>query len=109
MSYKIVPTIEFEKELKKLAKKYLSLKTDLQILAQSLSINPVQGVSLGNICYKIRLAITSKGKGKSGGARIITFVKVINEIVLLITIYDNSLKENITTKELNGQLKPYLK
>jgi mRNA-degrading endonuclease RelE of RelBE toxin-antitoxin system len=108
MSYKIVPTIEFEKELKKLAKKYLSLKTDLQILAQSLSINPVQGVSLGNICYKIRLAITSKGKGKSGGARIITFVKVINETVLLIT-YDNSLKENITTKELNGRLKPYLK
>ncbi|WP_439145490.1 type II toxin-antitoxin system RelE/ParE family toxin [Terrimonas pollutisoli] len=64
---------------------------------------------MGNNCYKIRLAIASKGKGKSGGARLITFVKLINEVVLLISIYDKSVKENISVKELNDRLKPYLK
>lgn len=109
MSYKIIPTSEFEKELKKLAKKYPSLKDDLGVLVQSLTIYPTQGTALGNNCYKIRLAISSKGKGKSGGSRVITFVKLINEIVLLISIYDKSVKENISTKELNDRLKPYLK
>lgn len=109
MSYKIIPTTEFEKELKKLIKKYPSLKDDFRILVQSLEINPTQGAPLGNNCYKIRLAIASKGKGKSGGARVITFVKLINEIVLLISIYDKSVKENISTKELNDRLKWYLK
>ena len=109
MNYKIIPTTEFEKELKKLAKKSPSLKTDLQALAQSLSHNPIQGIALGNNCYKIRLAVTSKGKGKSGGARVITFVKLINEIVLLISIYDKSVQENISSKELNDRLRPYLK
>jgi mRNA-degrading endonuclease RelE of RelBE toxin-antitoxin system len=109
MSYKIIPTSEFEKELKKLAKKYPSLKNDLEVLVQSLTINPTQGTALGSNCYKIRLAIASKGKGKSGGARLITFVKLIKEVVLLITIYDKSVKENISAKELNDRLKPYLK
>src|ERR1700759_3448482 len=100
MSYNIRTTAPFEKQAKKLAKKYPSLKNDLLLLIESLEINPAQGTSLGNNFYKIRLAITSKTKGKSGGARVITFVRVINETVFLASIYDKSKQAAISDKEL---------
>ncbi len=105
MSYNIIAVPTFRKELKKLAKKYHSLKTDLAILFKSLEENPIQGTSLGNNCYKIRIAITSKGKGKSGGARVITNFVIAEETVFLISIYDKSEKENLTDKELDELLK----
>ncbi|WP_317195932.1 hypothetical protein [Litoribacter ruber] len=79
MSYSIILTENFKTQVKKLNKKYNSLKSDLQKLGEELAINPTSGTPLGHNIYKIRLAITSKGKGKSGGARIITYVKVINK------------------------------
>jgi mRNA-degrading endonuclease RelE of RelBE toxin-antitoxin system len=100
MNYNIEATPHFASEVKKLSKKYPSLKKDITSLASQLSINPLMGVSLGNNFYKIRLAISSKGRGKSGGARIITCVKITNTIVYLATIYDKSEKENITDKEI---------
>jgi mRNA-degrading endonuclease RelE of RelBE toxin-antitoxin system len=63
MSYKIIAVPTFSKEAKKLAKKYHSLKSELEIIFASLEINPIQGTSLGNNCYKIRISISSKGKG----------------------------------------------
>ena len=63
------------------------------------------GIALGNDCYKIRMAITSKGKGKSGGARIITYVAVIQSNIFLLSIYDKSEAENISDKELKERLK----
>jgi len=67
-----VKTIEvFERQAKRLIKKYASLRNELLELVFQLKENPVQGNSIGNNCYKIRLAIASKGKGKSGGARVI--------------------------------------
>jgi hypothetical protein len=88
-----------------LAKKYHSLKTDLVALFESLEENPVQGISLGRNCYKIRLAISSKDKGKSGGARVITNFVIAEETVYLLSIYDKSDKENLSDKELNELLK----
>ena len=61
---------------------------------------PEQGVPLGNNCYKIRIAIASKGKGKSGGARVITCVQIIENKVYLLTIYDKSDLENISDQDL---------
>ena len=90
----------FEKEAKKLIKKYPSLKSDIELLIQSLEKNPFQGTSLGNNFYKIRLAISSKGKGKSGGARVITCLKIVNTRVYLAAIYDKSEKITITDSEL---------
>lgn len=55
---------------------------------------------LGKNCFKIIIAIASKGKGKSGGARIITNFVIKEESIFLLTIYDKSAKENITDKEL---------
>jgi len=74
MSYKVETISVFDKQARRLAKKYRSLKNELTALVTSLSNDPIQGTSLGNGFYKIRISIGSKGKGKSGGARIITYV-----------------------------------
>ena len=71
----------------------------------SLEENPIQGVSLGNDCYKIRLAISSKGKGKRGGARVITNIVVTENTLFLLSIYDKSDKDNLSDKELEDLLK----
>lgn len=100
MSYSISSIPLFDKQAKRLVKKYPSLKKDLAKLLENLYENPTYGTALGNNFYKIRLAVASKGKGKSGGARIITYVKIINTAVYLTSIYDKSERNNITGKEL---------
>ncbi len=104
MSYSIKTLPKFEKNLKRLVKKYPSLKDEYIELIQSLKDSPQQGFCLGNNCYKIRLAIKSKGKGKSGGARVITNFIVSEATVYLLTIYDKSEKVNLTNKELKELL-----
>ena len=105
MSYKISTIPLFDKQAKRLVKKYPSIKTDLIALINSLETQPAQGVALGNNFYKIRLAITAKGKGKSGGARVITYLKVTATTVYLSSIYEKGEKETISTKELEGIFK----
>ncbi len=107
MSFRILTTLEFEKEIKRLTKKYPSLKKDYSLLLESLEQNPSQGVSLGNNIYKIRLLISSKGKGKSGGARVITYLKIVNKELVLVSIYDKSDRANISDKEIKGRLKRF--
>ena len=63
------------------------------------------GTPLGHDCFKIRMAISAKGKGKSGGARVITHVQVTKEDIFLLSIYDKSEAENIADKELLARLK----
>lgn len=92
------------KDLKFLAKTHRSIVNDLDNLAQSLKSEPNQAVPLANNCYKIRMAIGSKGKGKSGGARVITCVKVIKETVYLLAIFDMSDMENIEDDELQNRI-----
>jgi hypothetical protein len=67
--------------------------------------SPEQGTPIGNHCFKIRLAIASKGKGKSGGARVVIHVAVTDKIVFLLDIYDKSEQANISEKELAELLK----
>lgn len=105
MSFNIIPTPPFEKELKHLAKKYPSIKKDIAVLVSRLMEEPKLGTPLGNDCYKIRMAITSKGKGKSGGARVITFVQIIETSIFLLAIYDKADAANISDKELKERLK----
>jgi mRNA-degrading endonuclease RelE of RelBE toxin-antitoxin system len=84
MSYKILPTHQFAKELKRLVKKYPSLKAEYSHLIDQISLNPKTGSPLGHNCFKVRIAIKSKGKGKSGGARTITYVYLKTETVYLL-------------------------
>ncbi len=66
---------------------------------------PKMGTALGNDCYKIRMAISSKGKGKSGGARVITYVQVVETNIFLLSIYDKADTANISDKDLLERLK----
>ncbi len=103
MNCKIEATDKFSKELKRLGKKYRSLKDDYAQLLSSLQEHPTQGTDLGGGIRKIRMAITSKGKGKSGGARVITLTVLVTATdmdVWLLTIYDKSEREDITDNEL---------
>jgi mRNA-degrading endonuclease RelE of RelBE toxin-antitoxin system len=104
MNYSIIPTPRFEKELKRLAKKFPSLKNEFANLVADITQNPENGTFIGNNCYKIRLAIGSKGKGRSGGARVITYLYIETETVYLLTIYDKSEKENIKLNELKEMI-----
>jgi mRNA-degrading endonuclease RelE of RelBE toxin-antitoxin system len=74
MSYAINFTSDFERHFKRLAKKYKSLPSDLSRLVDQLKDDPEIGVSLGSGLFKIRPKISSKGQGKSGGARVIYFL-----------------------------------
>ncbi len=105
MNYSIEITNLFEKQLKRLVKKFPSLKIEFASLVSSLKINPEQGSSIGNNCYKIRIAIASKGKGKSGGARVISYFQITHSKIYLLSIYDKSEQSNITNKELQDWLK----
>ena len=105
MTYKIIALPPFERELKRLSKKYPSIKGDFAIFIAQITKNPIQGTPIGKDCYKIRIAITSKQKGKSGGARIITCVKLVKQKIYLLAIYDKSDKENISDNELDRLLK----
>ena len=100
----------FRTAAKPLLKKYPSLAKDLLGLEAELISNPKLGTPLGNNSYKIRLKVSSKGKGKSGGARVISFVETIligevsakdeDVIVTLIIIYDKAETATISDKEL---------
>ena len=105
MIYNVKTTDVFERQAKRLMKKYISLKKEIFDLIQMLKENPQAGTAIGNSSYKIRLAIGSKGKGKSGGARVITNFILSKETVYLLSIYDKSEKDNLTVKELNELLK----
>ncbi len=105
MSYKIKTIPYFDKQAKKLSKKYPSFKKDLLALINSLEENPMQGVALGNDCYKVRLSIKSKGKGKSGGARVVSYVIAVRKASYLLSVFDKSEKENISDNELQELLK----
>lgn len=105
MSYKVNTILLFDKQAKRLSKKYPLLKNDLSALINALAEKPEQGTPLGNNFYKIRLAITAKGKGKSGGARVITYVKVIATTVYLSAIYDKGEKSTISDIELKSIFK----
>ena len=105
MNYNISTINNFRKEARRLIKKYPSLQNELSKLGEQLAENPTSGISLGNSCYKIRIAIASKGTGRSGGARVITFVYHAETTVFLLSVYDKSEKSNISNNELNILLK----
>lgn len=110
MNSRIVLTDEFRRQAKKLAKKHRSISSDLQALFDSLIENPYQGDKIGENLYKVRLAIKSKGKGKSGGARVITYldIEIIDEeqemAINVLTIYDKAQASSISSVFLESMI-----
>ena len=108
MNYNVELSENFLKELKKLVKKFPSLKTEIALLGETLQKDPFLGTSLGNDVYKIRISIASKNRGKSGRARVISFVKIIDTTVYLLSIYSEGEQNDISDKEIKTLLKDYL-
>lgn len=107
MSVIIRPGKTFSKRLKRLSKKYRPLVSDLKALEAELIQTPTLGVDFGNGLRKIRMRISDKGKGKSGGARVIAHTAIISVedgVITLLTIYDKSEMESITDAELRELL-----
>ena len=104
MKYSVFTIPPFERQVKRLAKKFPSLNAEYLALIEDLEENPKKGTHLGNNCYKIRFAIASKGRGKSGGARVITYFYIEKDAVFLLAIYDKSENADISDKELRELL-----
>jgi mRNA-degrading endonuclease RelE of RelBE toxin-antitoxin system len=103
----VVYTPDFERQLKRLANKYPSIYKDLDGLIDELETNPVTGNPLGKNLFKIRMTLSDKNKGKSGGARVITYVLIKNEKVYLSAIYDKSEQSTIDTDRLLKTLRGF--
>ena len=103
----IRPTQRFKREFKHLVKKFPSLLGELRQLELELAENPTLGTPIGINCYKIRLAIASKGVGKRGGARVITYVRLLNDQIDLLTIYDKNEVSDISDKEILSIIERY--
>ena len=100
MKYRVIIEKSFTKPAKRLARRYPSFPSDLLTIVGELESNPLLGTSLGGSLRKIRLAIRSKGKGKSGGARVISYIYLEGTRVHLLTVYDKSDRDTITDEEL---------
>jgi mRNA-degrading endonuclease RelE of RelBE toxin-antitoxin system len=87
MSFKVKTTPNFDKELRRITKKHRGIVDSVSKLIDDLENDPLIGTHLGQNLYKIRLAISGTNKGKSGGARVITYVAISNEVVYLAEIY----------------------
>jgi len=113
MSYEVIATEPFERKLKRLAKKYRSLRDDLMPIVEQLAINPKLGTLISQDCYKIRFAISSKGKGKSGGGRLITYVKIVKNSIALALLTacqpDNNNKDQLPASEEDRRQLRHLK
>ena len=108
MNYTIKTAKSFDKEIKRLRKRYASIADDYENLLNELRNNPHLGIDLGGGLRKIRMAITSKVRGKSGGARVITFsvvVAVEETDIHLLFIYDKAERISITKNEILDLLK----
>lgn len=90
MAYEIEAVEVFEKQLKKLSKKYKSLAQDMRSFLGELAENPHSSVDLGNNTYQNRVAVKSKGKGKRGGLRVIDHVIDEDELIYLLSVYFHS-------------------
>lgn len=101
MNWTIEFTPNFSREAKVLSKRYKSFKDDLKDFKDSIMKNPFQGSELFLGIRKIRMSIASKGKGKSGGARVITLIYYVSEedgTIKFLIIYDKSDTDTVDVK-----------
>lgn len=104
MKYQVIPTPRFQKESKKIVRKYSDFREDLSNLIDSLAIQPEQGNYLGEGIYKLRVSISGKSSGKSYSARVLLAIITIRKQVYLLSVYDKSDKKDITVTEIKAMI-----
>jgi mRNA-degrading endonuclease RelE of RelBE toxin-antitoxin system len=105
MPYNILTIPEFDKNIKKLSKRYKLIKNDLFSLIELLRKNPHEGIRLFGSCYKIRLGNSSVPTGKSKGFRVITYCIDEENNLYLLSIYSKSDQENLKEEDIIELLK----
>ena len=108
MTYKIETIPRFEKDVKKLKKKFPKIKGDLLSFIEELSSNPELGTNLGENIFKVRIPNSSIPTGKSGGFRIITYYKT-DDVLYLVTIYSKTDQDTILTDKLKTIIQEEIK
>jgi mRNA-degrading endonuclease RelE of RelBE toxin-antitoxin system len=104
----IIVTLNYLKGYKKIRKKYVSFANDMENVINSLEQNAQQGKEIMPNVYKLRVTISGKNKGKSGGARLIFYYLVSDEKVILMYVYDKSETSDIDDQEIKDFVKDLL-
>lgn len=108
MNFEIITTADVDRAIKRLSKKYKGFDEDIKAFREGLKANPHQGVEIAPHIHKVRMAITAKGKGKAGGARVITFDALVSEQggkLYLLFIYDKAEASNIKMNVIKAIIK----
>lgn len=102
---KIIPTKRFKSDVSFYIrkKKYLKIEDDIKNVTKELLVGNLIGDKLQDIelkqnavAYKVRIANSSAGVGKSNGFRLIYYI-VIDEKIYLLSIYSKKDDERILT------------
>lgn len=101
-NFRIKDTATFNKAVKKLKKKYKHIDDDYMNFINNIETLSDLGTNLGNNIYKVRIANSDKNSGKSSGYRLISYLKLIDNEIYLMFIYDKSEIENIHEKEIDA-------
>lgn len=101
INLRVSKTDYFNKLVKQLSKKYRNIETDIDNFIDNIQTIESLGVSIGKNVYKVRLQNTDNKKGKSGGYRFITYLKLVDKELILIYIYSKSDLENVDEKTID--------
>lgn len=104
-------SVTFNKNIRNLAKKYRSIRVDIQPVIEQLERGDLPGDKISGIGYevfKLRVRNSDIQKGKSGGYRLIYYVKTAQGIILL-TIYAKSEQADIIADEIRSIITEYEK
>jgi mRNA-degrading endonuclease RelE of RelBE toxin-antitoxin system len=104
MIFKVIPSPRFLKDVKRLSKKYKSIKKDIDELSVQLQTSPRIGTDLGKGLYKIRLRSSDMARGKRGGFRVVYYLLTQDRKVYLLTIFPKTEVENIDFKKIHELL-----
>lgn len=108
MNISIRTTKDFDRAYRKLCKHYRSLPDDFRSFIHELETQAIEGKEVIEHVFKYRIAISSKGKGKAGGGRILTYeIMAVKEekSITLTFIYDKSAQSSVSQKEIKELLK----
>ena len=101
----IEETETFTKAIKQLQKRFKNIETDCEEFVQSIQTTENLGINLGNGVFKVRIANSDKKSGKSSGYRLISYLKLIDNKLYLMYIYDKSDFETVSEKQIDDLIK----
>jgi mRNA-degrading endonuclease RelE of RelBE toxin-antitoxin system len=102
-------TPRFKKDLRDLAKRYRSIRSDLQPLIEQLQAGETIGDRIAGVKYevfKVRLKNSNIQKGKSGGYRVVYYLKTTTTIILA-TIYSKSDYSDVSNEVIEDAIAQY--